>query len=93
MNRRGFLQSILAAGVAPAFVGSSILMPVRKLVEPEMWFTPSGSGATTITMQSALWAVNSRGEFLYSAPLDDTLGELRRSLMATVPHSNCTKED
>lgn len=34
MNRRGFLQAILAAGVAPAFVGSSILMPVKKLVLP-----------------------------------------------------------
>ena len=32
MNRRGFLQAILAAGVAPAFVGSSILMPVRGLI-------------------------------------------------------------
>lgn len=29
MNRRSFLAGILAAGVAPAFVGSSILMPVR----------------------------------------------------------------
>lgn len=32
MNRRGFLQSILAAGVAPAVVGSGILMPVRSIV-------------------------------------------------------------
>jgi hypothetical protein len=34
MNRRSFLSSILAAGVAPAFVGSSILMPVRALALP-----------------------------------------------------------
>lgn len=34
MDRRGFLKSILAAGVAPAFVGSSILMPVRKIWTP-----------------------------------------------------------
>lgn len=34
MQRRSFLASILAAGVAPAAVGSSILMPVRKLVVP-----------------------------------------------------------
>ena len=34
MNRRGFLQSILAAGVAPAFVGSSVLMPVRSILLP-----------------------------------------------------------
>lgn len=39
MNRRGFLQSILAAGVAPAFVGSSVLMPVRKIV-----VAPNGGG-------------------------------------------------
>lgn len=36
-TRRGFLASILAAGVAPAFVGSSVLMPVRKIVAPEIW--------------------------------------------------------
>lgn len=35
MDRRGFLKSILAAGVAPAFVGASVLMPVRKLIVPE----------------------------------------------------------
>lgn len=35
MNRRGFLAGILASGVAPAAVGSSILMPVRKLVAPQ----------------------------------------------------------
>jgi hypothetical protein len=37
MNRRGFLgglASILAAGVAPAAVGSGILMPVRQLIAP-----------------------------------------------------------
>ncbi len=36
MNRRGFLQSILAAGVAPAVVGSGILMPVRKIIAPRL---------------------------------------------------------
>ncbi len=35
MNRRGFLQAILAAGVAPAVVGSGVLMPVRRVVVPE----------------------------------------------------------
>jgi len=34
MNRRSFLASILAAGVAPAVIGSGILMPVRKLIDP-----------------------------------------------------------
>lgn len=36
MNRRGFLGAILAAGVAPAAIGSGILMPVR-LVESCGW--------------------------------------------------------
>ena len=31
MKRRGFLGAILAAGVAPAAVGSGILMPVKKI--------------------------------------------------------------
>jgi hypothetical protein len=39
MNRRGLLGGILAAGVAPAFVGSSILMPVRQIVVPDARLT------------------------------------------------------
>ena len=35
MNRRSFLQAILAASVAPAVVGSGILMPVRAIALPE----------------------------------------------------------
>ena len=35
MQRRGFLGALLAAGVAPTFVGSSVLMPVRKIITPE----------------------------------------------------------
>lgn len=35
IKRRGFLGAILAAGVAPAFVGSQILMPVRKIIVPD----------------------------------------------------------
>lgn len=31
MNRRGFLQGILAAGVAPAVVKAGILMPVKQV--------------------------------------------------------------
>ena len=37
MNRRGFLQGlagILASGVAPAAIGSNVLMPIRKLWTP-----------------------------------------------------------
>lgn len=34
MNRRGFLASILAAGVAPAAIGSGVLMPIKRIVLP-----------------------------------------------------------
>lgn len=43
MRRRSFLASILAAGFAPAAIGSGILMPVRQLVTP--WAT-FGAGRT-----------------------------------------------
>lgn len=48
MQRRGFLQGILVAGVAPAFVGSSILMPVRAIALP-LHFTRV-TGARTLTL-------------------------------------------
>lgn len=35
MNRRGFLSGILAVGMAPAFVGSGVLMPIKKIWTPE----------------------------------------------------------
>lgn len=34
MQRRGFLAGILAAGMAPAFVGAKVLMPVRRVIVP-----------------------------------------------------------
>ncbi len=34
MKRRGFLKSMLAAGVAPAVIGSGILMPVKEIIIP-----------------------------------------------------------
>jgi hypothetical protein len=45
MQRRGFLGAILAAGVAPAFVGSSVLMPVRKVLaaEPAQIIAPAST--------------------------------------------------
>lgn len=41
IGRRGFLASILAAGVAPAAVGSGILMPVRRIADPYEILLPS----------------------------------------------------
>ena len=52
MNRRGFLKAIFAAGVAPAFIGSSVLMPVRKLVMPSLDETIAiGSGNRLLTIE------------------------------------------
>ena len=36
MQRRGFLGAILAAGMAPAYVGASVLMPVKQIIAPEI---------------------------------------------------------
>lgn len=33
-TRRGFLASILAAGVAPAAIGSNVLMPIKTIWTP-----------------------------------------------------------
>ncbi len=61
-TRRGFLASILAAGVAPVVIGSGILMPVRKL-----WVPPVG-GITEkeIEDEAIAWATatDERGLFL-----------------------------
>lgn len=43
MQRRGFLAGILAAGFAPAAVGSGILMPVKK-VQLSSWTTQEFPG-------------------------------------------------
>lgn len=37
MNRRGFLKGVLATGIAPAVIGSGILMPVRAIAMPQFW--------------------------------------------------------
>lgn len=55
IQRRGFLAGILAAGVAPAFVGSKILMPVKTLVSlDDAWMTVDAghhwtNGSTYVT--------------------------------------------
>jgi hypothetical protein len=39
MNRRGFLSSILALGIAPAVVRASSLMPIHVIEEPAIDIT------------------------------------------------------
>lgn len=56
MNRRSFLASILAAGTAPAFIGSSVLMPVRRIWTPAI-VTLDGM---TAAERQLMWALNRR---------------------------------
>lgn len=44
LKRRSFLASILAAGVAPAFVGSGVLMPVKRILVPQQALIPMEIG-------------------------------------------------
>ena len=44
MNRRGLLGGILAACVAPAFIGSKVLMPVKTLWQPSTLLVGAGHG-------------------------------------------------
>lgn len=56
-NRRGFLKAMLALGVAPAVVGSGILMPVRKVLAAtpaEVAFVESGTGFTQAAYAAVL---------------------------------------
>lgn len=60
MNRRGFLGAILAAGVAPAAIGSGVLMPVKRIVTPDRnfyhnlvrWADDFMAGASPIVVNS-----------------------------------------
>lgn len=69
MNRRSFLQSILAAGVAPWVmsngVAGGVLMPVRKIVLPSL-------------MQSV--AINLRGENFSRQQVAELIEEINRVL-------------
>lgn len=66
MNRRGFLKSILAAGVAPYVVTTAgVLMPVRAITAPKLivWgdTTVEYSGYMTATEVLALREAYFRG--------------------------------
>lgn len=63
IKRRSFLKSMLVAGVAPAVIGSGILMPIRKLIVPsseielapnitlKYWIRPKGKDWSMITQR------------------------------------------
>ena len=73
MKRRGFLAGILAAGFAPAVVGSGILMPVRRLVVPSL-----DIGVTDVTVSLSefgeiypwkIWAPTTREMLRFVRPM------------------------
>lgn len=79
MNRRGLLAGILAAGFAPAAIGSGILMPVRRIIP---WPGMSG-GRLHIPVNTATWAdatFNAAGHgvgpFRHVVLYDDRAGKL-----------------
>src|SRR5437867_4317171 len=84
MTRRGFLKGIagiLAAGVAPAVIGSPILMPVRKIWTPPInprIFTISNPGGSSSLLMS-IFVEDERGRRVwsqkYTPPMPLTKGE------------------
>ena len=47
ITRRGLLQGIFAAGIAPAIVRAEILMPVRKMTRPPSTSSNSSDPSST----------------------------------------------
>jgi hypothetical protein len=68
MNRRGFLQAILAAGMAPAIARASSLMPIKVIDEPRVWLP--GSGMITLDLGCQYMTPT------YTGPVDLNFGQL-----------------
>lgn len=75
-TRRSFLASILAAGMAPAAVGSGILMPVKKIIAPWFLVIP-GSDFEEMTMPV--------DEYLRANPIHMEIGHIERFRFITSP--------
>lgn len=82
MNRRGFLKSILAAGVAPAFVGSSILMPVKAPARVE-WELIEIDASDVLSASEWSWTQKSFYEIV-----TETLRARQDELTANVQNNN-----
>lgn len=79
MNRRGLLAGILAAGFAPAAIGSGILMPVRRILP----WAGLRDGRMHLPVNTKTWANvtfiasgGSVGPFRYAVISDDRTGAL-----------------
>lgn len=79
MNRRGFLQGILGAAVAPVFIRAEILMPTRSIILP-----PTLSSRAFDEIEVVPWSIvrsmapSQNAVNAYSAALLARLGRPRR---------------
>lgn len=83
MNRRGFLQSILIAGVAPAIVRAESLMAVRGLLIPAKEIILPGAAGIVAPISSIaigrVWAVDANSK-AYLEAQSEGLIEVRRKI-------------
>lgn len=83
MERRGFLGAILAAGMAPAFVGAKVLMPVKSVIVQAQEYVglvaSPGGGNRLVTCElvarEALKVLNERLSFADSVNREWWYGE------------------
>jgi hypothetical protein len=69
-TRRGFLASILAAGFAPAAIGSGVLMPVKKIASPIGSWADGEGGFTLVnpmTRQEMQHIINAHARAMMDA--------------------------
>lgn len=101
MQRRSFvggLASILAAGFAPAAVGSGILMPVKKIqrIQAHSIWTRKPDGTVSVLRNSTdgahftgidtryLKILDSKGNVIFSATYDGKMGAYRGDYIDTI---------
>lgn len=58
MQRRGFLGAILAAGMAPAFVGAKVLMPVKQIIVPPEFEYVEVTGQEIVECANESWNIS-----------------------------------
>ena len=80
MNRRGFLQGILSAGVAPyVCTAAGVLMPVKKIVTAPSYLTDPDAWHIITDKQMAIEAIH-QGDLIVFEP-----GGVRRAQYSDMP--------